>query len=166
MVQRFLCLALFTGFLASTAVAHNEFFDAGWTAAERRAGFNLQLTMTRVRQLAAIGQDLRRLADRQPEACRWMNQITGPETLAHQAAAFHDYSAVRDIIERASMSAQAYLLTLYAVSETAIAVHDTNHGVATTANASSPNIRFYRENREEIEALLDEPDPCEVDSVS
>jgi hypothetical protein len=159
MLVRLLCVVLLSA-LAATAIAHDEFFDAGWTPAERRAGFELKLTMTRIRQLATIGRELRQVADRQPEACGWMNQLTGPETLARQVAAFNDYSTVREVIEHATLSAQDYLLTLYTVSETAVAVHDADHGVETTANASPLNIGFYRANREKIEVLLDEPDPC------
>jgi hypothetical protein len=163
MAPRFLCLILLSVSLAPQAVAHGEFFDAGWTAAERRAGFGLQLTMARIKQLATINGELRKLAEQRPETCRWMNQITGPETLARQVIAFDDYSTVRNVIEHSAMSAETYLLTLYAISETAIAVHDAKHGVETTASASPPNISFYRAHRIEIETLLDEPDPCDVD---
>lgn len=153
-------LILLLAFMAGTPVgAHEDEFDAGWSSAERRLGYQHALTMARIQQLVSINRELTGLAAHQSQTCHWMNQLTGPETLARQSRAFSDYAPVRKIIE-ASMSVQDYLLTLFAVSQTAIVVHAVDHAVETEATASVENIRLYRSNQARIETLLDEPDPC------
>ncbi|MET0498307.1 MAG: hypothetical protein ABW106_08580 [Steroidobacteraceae bacterium] len=162
--MRIACGLLFLALsLCQTAFAHDDAFsmerDAGWTAAERKAGHELPLAMSAVRQLARINAGLQELAERDAGACRWMNQITGPETLAQQVRAFDGNASIKTVIE-AQMSVRDYLLTLHAVSESAITVHAAAHGIDVDVAASASNVAFYRQHRAEIERLLDEPDPC------
>ena len=146
--------------VGSAAFAHEpEELDAGWTAAERRIGHNHALTMPLVREMAAIGRDLNALAAQHPGTCQWMNQITGPETLARQVHAFNAYARVRQVIE-AHLSVQQYLLTLYALNTTTAVVYAPAEGIAEPDGALARNIDFYKTNRAEIETLLEEPDPC------
>jgi hypothetical protein len=133
--------------------------DAGWTVPEKQSGRAHVLAMTQIRQLATINDGLTALAQRDAAACRWMNQITGPETLARQVRAFDANPAVKSVIE-AHMSIRDYLLALHAVSETAIAVHAMARGLQVPASPSAINIAFYRKHQPEIEQLLDAPDPC------
>lgn len=132
----------------------------GWTAAEMRNGHDRLLAMGQIRQLAEINAGLTELARRDAGACRWMNQLTGPETLAKQVSAFDAYPAVKAVIEAARMKVRDYLLTLHAISETAITVHAVEQQIEVEVAASAGNIAFYRQHRSEIELLLDEPDPC------
>jgi len=156
-------LLLMTLGLSRTAFAHDDPFsvegDAGWTAAERKAGHEQRLAMRAVKQLAEINARLLELAEHDAGACRWMNQITGPETLAQQVRAFDGNASIKTVIE-AQMSVRDYLLTLHAVSESAITVHAAAHGIDVDVAASASNVAFYRQHRAEIERLLDEPDPC------
>ena len=144
--------------------SHQDAFDAegalGWTAAEKQAGHDQRLAMTSIRQLAAISLGLKELAGRDSTACNWMNQPTGPETLATQVRAFEANTRVKDVIHNARMTVREYLLTLHAVSEAAIAVHATEQQIQVSVKPSPANVGFYRSHREEIEKLLDAPDPC------
>ena len=146
------------------AFAHDDPFilesDAGWTAAERKAGHEQRLAMSAVKQLAAINTGLQELAQRDTGACRWMNQITGPETLADQIRAFDGNPAIKAVIEAERMTVRDYLLTLHAASEAAISVHAAEHHIDVAVAASATNVAFYRQHRVEIERLLDAPDPC------
>ena len=157
-------LLLLTAGAYGTAQAHDHPFavegDAGWTAAERKSGHDEVLTMARIRQLAAINAGLTELARRDATACRWMNQIIGPETLGRQVAAFDTHPAIKGVIEAERMTVREYLLALRAVSETAISVHGAEHRVPVPAAASASNVSFYRQHRVEIEQLLDARDPC------
>jgi len=151
--------------LATGACAHDEdSFEAegslGWTAAEKKSGHDQLLAMTAIRQLAAINDSLNALAARDASACNWMNQITGPETLAKQINAFDSSPAVKGVIEGASMTVREYLLTLHAVSETAIVVHAAEQKIPVSVEVLPSNVAFYRQHRAEIERLLDGPDPC------
>jgi hypothetical protein len=141
-----------------SALEHNE-FDSGWTATERRAGQQFTLTLPRVRALVAIVRELNALSTLHPETCQWMNQITGPETLARQVRAFHDYTRVRQAIET-HLPVQDYLLTLNALNKISMFVHANDGSLTAPAATSTANIDFYRMNRTEIETLLDTPDPC------
>jgi len=151
--------------LTAGTYAHEEdSFEAagslGWTIAEKKSGHDQLLAMTRIRQLAAINEGLNALAARDASACNWMNQITGPETLAKQINAFDANPAVKGVIEGAGMSVREYLLTLHAVSETAIVVHAAEQKISVSVIALPTNVAFYRQHRTEIERLLDGPHPC------
>jgi hypothetical protein len=141
-------------------LAHDYEFDAGWTPDEKQAGYDQLLTMDHIRQLATVNQGLIDLAQQDATACRWMNQITGPQTLARQVSAFDTNLRIRAIIEAAPMKVRNYLLTVHAVSETAIAVHAADNGIPIATAASATNLAFYRAHRADIERLLDGPDPC------
>ena len=160
----FRALLLMTLGLSRTAFAHDDPFsvegDAGWTAAERKAGHEQRLAMRAVKQLAEINARLLELAEHDAGACRWMNQITGPETLEQQVRAFDGYPAIKAVIETARMSVRDYLLALHVASESAITVHAIEHGIEVPVAASAINVAFYRQHRVEIERLLDAPDPC------
>jgi hypothetical protein len=155
-----LLLVIATLLIGHASFAHEpDALDAGWTKAELRTAHDHALTMPLVRELATIGRKLNALATQPPETCHWMNQLTGPETLARQVRAFNDYARVRQVIE-AHLSVQQYLLTLYVLNETSTFVHGPEDGIAKPAGASVENIVFYKANQVEIETLLDEPDPC------
>lgn len=157
------CFIIAAG-VCKAPLAHEDVFDgqsdAGWTTAERKAGHDQALAMTRIHQLVTINDGLGELARRNTSACRWMNQVTGPETLEKQVTAFDANPAIKQVIQAARMTIREYLLTLHAVSETAISVHAAEHGMQLTSVASAGNVAFYREHRSEIERLLDAPDPC------
>jgi len=149
----------------NAADAHDEDnFDVegslGWTATEKQSGHDQVLAMTAIRRLSAINDGLNELAQRDGTACNWMNQITGPETLAKQVSAFDANPWVKGVIEGAGMTVKEYLLTLHAVSEAAVTVHAAERQIEVTVRASPTNVAFYRQHRSEIERLLDGPDPC------
>ena len=148
---------------SGTAHAHDPFVTegvSGWTAAERKSGHDQLLTMVRIRQLAAINAGLTELARHDDATCRWTNQIIGPETLARQVSSFDANPAIKGVIEAERMTVRDYLLTIQAVSETAITVHAAEHRMPVSVAASASNVSFYRQHRAEIEQLLDAPDPC------
>jgi hypothetical protein len=151
--------------LATRTYAHDEdSFEAegslGWTAAEKKSGHDRLLAMPAIKQLASINAGLNALAARDAAACNWMNQLTGPETLAKQINAFDANPAVKGVIEGENMTVRDYLVTLHAVSETAIVVHAAEQKIAVRIDVLPSNVAFYRQHRTEIERLLDGPDPC------